>query len=82
MSVCTLTILFDHISDKQENLSWLVFKAECWFVSEGMYSDIFGFHVTDNDDFVIPSFSVEESDLGDWEASRTTDPQPPPKVLF
>jgi hypothetical protein len=47
-----------------------------------MYSDIFGFHVTDNDDFVIPSFSVEESDLGDWEASRTTDPQPPPKVFF
>jgi hypothetical protein len=40
------------------------------------------FHVTDNDDFVIPSFSVEESDIGDWEASRATDPQPPPKVFF
>jgi len=34
----------------------------------------------DNDDFVIPSFSVEESDLGDWESSRATDPQPPPKA--
>jgi len=33
----------------------------------------------DNDDFVIPSLSVEESDLGDWEASRVSDPQPPPK---
>lgn len=33
----------------------------------------------DNDDFVIPSFSVEESDIGDWEASRATDPEPPPK---
>nr|CAB3500515.1 unnamed protein product [Digitaria exilis] len=37
------------------------------------------FYVTDNDDFVIPSLSVEESDLGDWEASRVSDPQPPPK---
>jgi len=37
---------------------------------------------TDNDDFVIPSLSVEESDLGDWEASRVSDPQPPPKVLL
>ncbi|KAK3146972.1 hypothetical protein QOZ80_3BG0276000 [Eleusine coracana subsp. coracana] len=33
----------------------------------------------DNDGFVIPSLSVEESDLGDWEASRASDPQPPPK---
>ncbi|KAL6594110.1 hypothetical protein ACP70R_049011 [Stipagrostis hirtigluma subsp. patula] len=33
----------------------------------------------DNDGFVIPSLSVEESDLGDWEASRVSDPQPPPK---
>jgi len=33
----------------------------------------------DNDDFVIPSLSVEESNLGDWEASRVSDPQPPPK---
>ncbi|KAJ1296719.1 hypothetical protein BS78_01G323900 [Paspalum vaginatum] len=33
----------------------------------------------DNDDFVIPSLSVEESDLGDWETSRASDPQPPPK---
>ncbi|TVT96975.1 hypothetical protein EJB05_57796, partial [Eragrostis curvula] len=32
-----------------------------------------------NDGFVIPSLSVEESDLGDWEASRASDPQPPPK---
>ncbi|OEL34817.1 hypothetical protein BAE44_0004163 [Dichanthelium oligosanthes] len=36
-------------------------------------------HLTDNDDFVIPSLSVEESDLGDWEASRASNPQPPPK---
>ncbi|TKV95545.1 hypothetical protein SEVIR_9G370800v4 [Setaria viridis] len=34
----------------------------------------------DNDDFVIPSFSVEESNLGDWEAARASDPQPPPKA--
>ncbi|WVZ57259.1 hypothetical protein U9M48_007664 [Paspalum notatum var. saurae] len=33
----------------------------------------------DNDGFVIPSLSVEESDLGDWETSRASDPQPPPK---
>ncbi|KAK3151885.1 hypothetical protein QOZ80_3AG0252010 [Eleusine coracana subsp. coracana] len=33
----------------------------------------------DNDSFVIPCLSVEESDLGDWEASRASDPQPPPK---
>jgi hypothetical protein len=37
---------------------------------------------TDNDGFVIPSLSVEESDLGDWETSRASDPQPPPKVTF
>nr|CAB3495627.1 unnamed protein product [Digitaria exilis] len=24
-------------------------------------------------------YNVEESDLGDWEASRVSDPQPPPK---
>jgi hypothetical protein len=39
-------------------------------------------HGADNDGFVIPSLSVEESDLGDWETSRASDPQPPPKVTF
>ncbi|KAL6878178.1 hypothetical protein ACP4OV_012348 [Aristida adscensionis] len=34
----------------------------------------------DNDDFVIPSLSVEESDIGDWEASRASEPQPTPKL--
>ncbi|XP_051214737.1 uncharacterized protein [Lolium perenne] len=33
----------------------------------------------DNDDFVIPSLSVEESDQGDWEVSQASAPQPPPK---
>lgn len=39
-------------------------------------------NVTDNDDFVIPSLSVEESDHGDWEVSQASAPQPPPKVSF
>lgn len=39
-------------------------------------------NVTDNDGFVIPSLSVEESDLGDWEAAQVSRPQPPPKVSF
>uniref|UniRef100_A0A0D9VV81 Uncharacterized protein n=1 Tax=Leersia perrieri TaxID=77586 RepID=A0A0D9VV81_9ORYZ len=34
----------------------------------------------DNDGFVIPSLSVEESDLGDWEVARVSHPQPPPKA--
>lgn len=34
----------------------------------------------DNDGFVIPSLSVEESDLGDWEAAQVSRPQPPPKA--
>uniref|UniRef100_A0ACD5X2B2 Uncharacterized protein n=1 Tax=Avena sativa TaxID=4498 RepID=A0ACD5X2B2_AVESA len=33
----------------------------------------------DNDDFVIPSLSIEESDHGDWEVSQASAPQPPPK---
>ncbi|CAM0873324.1 unnamed protein product [Alopecurus aequalis] len=33
----------------------------------------------DNEDFVIPSLSVEESDAGDWEVSQASAPQPPPK---
>ncbi|BAS84671.1 Os03g0412200 [Oryza sativa Japonica Group] len=37
-------------------------------------------NVTDNDGFVIPSLSVEESDLGDWEAAQVSRPQPPPKA--
>jgi hypothetical protein len=41
-------------------------------------------HALDNDNIVIPSLSVKEYDLGDWEweASRASDPQPPPKVLI
>jgi hypothetical protein len=38
--------------------------------------------VTDNEDFVIPSLSIEESDQGDWEVSQASAPQPPPKVSF
>ncbi|XP_006650192.1 uncharacterized protein LOC102720778 [Oryza brachyantha] len=34
----------------------------------------------DNDGFVIPSLSVEESDLGDWEVARVSHPQPTPKA--
>ncbi|KAG8063051.1 hypothetical protein GUJ93_ZPchr0003g17198 [Zizania palustris] len=34
----------------------------------------------DNDGFVIPSLSVEDSDLGDWEVARVSHPQPPPKL--
>ncbi|KAF0921807.1 hypothetical protein E2562_020101 [Oryza meyeriana var. granulata] len=34
----------------------------------------------DNDGFVIPSLSVKESDLGDWEVARDSHPQPPPKA--
>jgi len=39
-------------------------------------------HAIDNDDFVTSGLSVKESDLGDWETSRVSDPQPPPKVLI